>query len=52
MSNKGYRTYYENPRNNVQKTSSSYYPRGRNFNNSSNLNSNKAIEANFEPKKK
>ena len=51
MSNKGYRTYYENPRNNVQKASSTYYPRGRNFNNSSNLNSNKATETKFEPKK-
>ena len=52
MSNKSYRTYYGNQTNKYQKASRSYYyPKGRKFINSSNLNSNEAIEVNFEPKK-
>ena len=52
MSNKNYRTYYGNQTNKYQKASRSYYyPKGRKFSNSSNLNSNEAIEVNFEPKK-
>ena len=42
---------YENQRNKLQKTSSSYYPKGRRFNKASNLNSNEATEIKFEPKK-
>ena len=51
MSNKDYSGFYENKRNKLQKVSSTYYPKGLNFSNSSNLNSNEPKELNNEPKK-
>ena len=51
MSNKDYSGFYENKRNKLQKVSSTYYPKGLNFSNSSTLNSNEPKELNNEPKK-